>query len=296
MEAPHKELEAELERNNIDIDQPAFEIGLRYKDLSLLKEQLSYVGALASYAVEEGPGGRETVRVSNMYVARETTNASDEECDEDHSPTISSLCQQKVIYKTEEEISQYGSDIVEKYGVVTSQSNCLGIDYIEFFVQVSKDDNGKTIEKIAKFYDFFFDAITTAAFDGTSHIAIIGFGKIDENGRAEQSLLFRERVCDNPPKAGVVVNDPNIGTGHHIAMYVGANDDDFEAAAENCMAGGLLWVNQLFEDRVLNVESAMKEKQFRFKDIIDIETGEVLYALEHEIRSISHDLFPGGKQ
>ena len=163
------------------------------------------------------------------------------------------------------------------------------------FVPVDADNyNGRTAEKIARFYDFVFDATTTVAVDETSHLAIVGFGKIDENGRAEQSLLFRERLCDRATDAGVAVNDDDIGTGHHIAIYVGANDDDYEAAADNCMQGGLLWVNQLFEDRVLDVEAAMEVKQFRFKDIIDIETGEIIFALEHEMRSVNHDLFPGG--
>ena len=104
--------------------------------------------------------------------------------------------------------------------------------------------------------------------------------------------MFRERSCD----AVNFVNDDDIGTGHHIAIYVGANDDDYKAAAENCMEGGLLWVNTQFEDRVLDVESAVQQKQFRFKDIVDVETGDVLYSLEHEIRSVSHPLFPGNQR
>lgn len=288
-----EKLQKDMQQTESDNNLPAYEIGLRYTNLSLLKENMSKAGNLCTYETIDEGSDRETIRVTDTYgrvfVARKSKNAEDANLDE---PSISSICQQKVIHNNVEDTEQYGSGLVERYGVA-SQPICQGIDYIEFFVPVHKDDDGKTVEKIARFYDFFFDATTTVAFDGTSHIAIIGFGKIDENGRAEQSMLFRERLCDNPPKAGGVVNDNDVGTGHHIAIYVGSNDEDFEVAATNCMDGGILWVNTLFEDRVLDVDSAMKIKQFRFKDIIDIETGDVLYALEHEIRSVSHDLFPG---
>ncbi len=80
--------------------------------------------------------------------------------------------------------------------------------------------------------------------------------------------------------------DGDICSGHHITIYVGANDEDFEVAASNCDEGDLLWVNSRFEDRVADVGSAMHNKQFRFKDIIDIDTGDVVFVLEH------HPLFP----
>jgi len=41
--------------------------------------------------------------------------------------------------------------------------------------------------------------------------------------------------------------------------------------------GGVVWVNLQFEDHVIDVNLAMQIKQFRFKDIVDIETGNVLY-------------------
>ena len=202
------------------------------------------------------------------------------------------LHQQKIIYNNETFAQLYPPNIVEQYGVQIDQTICRGIDYLEFFVFVTKEDAGKTVESIARFYDFFFDAPTSLVNDGTSNIAIIGFGKIDENGRPEQSLLFREIVVDEPQQHQVV-NSKDLGTGHHITIYVGNCDADFEVAASNCVDGELLWVNPHFLDRVLDVDEAMKCKQFRFKDIVDIHTGETLYVLEHEIRSISHPLFPG---
>ena len=42
--------------------------------------------------------------------------------------------------------------------------------------------------------------------------------------------------------------------------------------------------NPRFNDMPNNVEEAMKLAQYRMKDVIDMETGEVLVELEHEIR------------
>ena len=289
-------------------NQPAYEIGLRYNNLSLLKEKLDEAPAnLCSYSMLNEGDDREMIRITDVYgrvfVARKSRGNNDANTDHekpDNEPTISSLCQQKVICNSEADILQYGSDIVQKYGVTStttsSQSSlsCQGIDYIEFFVPIKENSNGKeTIGKIAQFYDFFFDATTSTVYDGTSHIAIVAFGKIGEDGRSEQSLLFRE---SSSSRTNNIVNDDDIGTGHHIAIYVGENDDDYEVAVQNCLDGGLLWVNTMFKDRVLDVASAMKDKQFRFKDIIDLETGEVLYSIEHEIRSVEHHLFPGPRK
>jgi hypothetical protein len=267
-----------------------FEIGLRYTDLEELKKQLS-ISNFVSYDVTN-LGGREAIRITDAYgrvfVARQIQDDSGSTDDE---TKMSSLCQQNVITKRDTDL--YPANIVEHYGIQSNQSTrCCGMDYIEFFVHVTTEDAGTTIEKIAEFYDFFFDATTTVVNDGHSNIAIIGFGKIDENGRVEQSLLFREVVVDDP-KLHQVVNSDQLGTGHHIAIYVGCDDDDYKVAASNCVDGGLLWINPQFDDRVLDVEAAMDAKQFRFKNIIDIDTGETLYTLEHEIRSVSHPLFPG---
>lgn len=263
-----------------------YELGLSYDDLAPLKERLSRSGQ-RSYGITDEGGDGETIRIvdtcGRILVARESRSETNGGTDDE--PTISSLCQRSFICTNEEDISQYGADVVARYGN-TCQTPCRGIDYIEFFVPVLGDDDGNTVEKIATFYEYFFDAPTTVARDGTSRIAIVGFGKIGNDGRAEQSLLFRERVSNDD-------DDAHLGTtGHCMAIYVGANDEDFEVAAANCAEGDLFRTNSNIEDRVLDVESAMKMKQFRFRDIIDIETGEVLYVLEHEIRSTSHHLFP----
>lgn len=275
-----------------------YEVGLSYNNLASLKEELSRSSGLFSYKIIDEGGDRETIRITDMhdrvYVARQSRNLTTNGTIE---PTVASICQQPSICTSDEDISRYGADVVGKYGS-ECQATCRGMDYVEFFVPVGGDDGGNTMEKIATFYDYFFDAPTSVICDGMSRVAIVGFGKIGDDGRAEQSLLFREMVRDGPPADyGHAVGDPDLcdagSTGNHIGIYVGANDDDFEVAAANFAEAGLLWTNSNFEDRVLDVESAVMTKKFRFRDIIDVETGDVLYVLEHEVRSTSHHLFPG---
>jgi hypothetical protein len=90
----------------------------------------------------------------------------------------------------------------------------------------------------------------------------------------DQYLLFRET---------------DETSGHHIAMYVGETVADFERAVQNCMAANVIWVNPRFSDKATNVKTDQQWKQFRFKDTIDMETGERIMGLEHEMRSIQHE-------
>ncbi len=60
-------------------------------------------------------------------------------------------------------------------------------------------------------YDHLFDAPTTVTHNGTSHVMILGFGKIGNDGWCKYSLLFQERLCDYPPAAaGCFVNDADL--------------------------------------------------------------------------------------
>lgn len=62
--------------------------------------------------------------------------------------------------------------------------------------------------------------------------------------------------------------------GHHIQIYIA----DFSGPYE------------MLQDRDL-VSEESSQHQFRFEDIVDIDTGEVLFTLDHEIRSLTHPLF-----
>ena len=168
--------------------------------------------------------------------------------------------------------------IATTYGIA-GETECRGIDYVEFLCPPG------SASKIALFYESLLDATTTvvnnAPFTSTGSIAIIGIGDIYRSGRSEQALLFRETLDEIPPY-----------DGHHIALYVGRNGADFEQAFRNAQIADIVWKNPRFSDQVDSLEEARKEHQFRFKDILDIETGDVIMELEHEMRSVDHHSWP----
>jgi hypothetical protein len=80
---------------------------------------------------------------------------------------------------------------------------------------------------------------------------------------AGQEFIFRE--TDRP----AVPYD-----GHHIQVYI----TDFAGPYEKLGALGLLTMDNL-------------QHEYRFIDIIDLDTKKVLFKLEHEVRSSRHPLF-----
>lgn len=97
-------------------------------------------------------------------------------------------------------------------------------------------------------------------------------GTVDtENGRAvasvevgrNQRLLFRETDAEIRPY-----------DGHHVAVYVA----NFSGPYGFLKSRGLL-----LED--------VRNHQFRFKDIVDPDTGKVVFMLEHEVRSLRHPMY-----
>ena len=168
--------------------------------------------------------------------------------------------------------------IAATYGI-DGETECKGIDYVEILCPPG------SASKIALFYESLLDATTTvvesAPSTRTGSIAIVAIGAIYKSGRSEQALLFRETSDEIPPY-----------DGHHIALYVGENVADFEQAFRNAQIADILWKNPRFSDQVDSLEEARKEQQFRFKDIVDIESGDLIMELEHEMRSVDHHSWP----
>lgn len=174
---------------------------------------------------------------------------------------------------------EWSDEIVQRFG--RDATACVGIQYVEFSCPIG------TAEKIALFYDSVFDATTAVVEDpnsttGNCKVAVIAFGNVTESGQADQSLLFRETTETIPPY-----------DGHHVAMYVGQSGEDFEQAFKNCVLAGVVWVNPRFSDKADTLEKAKELNQFRFKDIVDMDTGKRVFELEHEIRSVKHEAWPG---
>lgn len=113
-----------------------------------------------------------------------------------------------------------------------------------------------TAKGIAKFYEQVLGASPVTVKNGRGTVAKVAVGHCQE-------LRFRETSDPIPAY-----------DGHHIAVYV-ANI----SASYN-----------FFEERGLVME-AMRGHQYRFKEIIDPDSGEKLTTLEHEVRSLQHPMF-----
>jgi catechol 2,3-dioxygenase-like lactoylglutathione lyase family enzyme len=141
----------------------------------------------------------------------------------------------------------------ERFGRIT-----LGIAYVEFDVPKGAADG------IARFYRNVMGA--RAAVEGADKNAKDDSGSI-RAARVEvgigQYLMFRETDREIPPY-----------DGHHIQIYIA----DFSGPYSKLLDKGL-------------ISEESDQHQYRFKDLADPETGETLFTLEHEVRSMRHPLF-----
>lgn len=109
---------------------------------------------------------------------------------------------------------------------------------------------------IVNFYDQVFGAPGTVEPHNGAVLGRVGIGR-------HQSLLFRETNEDLPAY-----------DGHHIAVYVANFSGPY----------GLLQQRGLISEDVRN-------HQFRFKDIVDLDSGKAVFFLEHEVRSLHHPMY-----
>jgi hypothetical protein len=109
---------------------------------------------------------------------------------------------------------------------------------------------------IARFYEAVLGAPATVTPDPAGAVTRVRIG-----GR--QELIFRETAGEVPPY-----------DGHHIAIYIA----DFSGPHERLRERGL-------------VTEESGEYQYRFQDIVDLETGRPLFTVEHEVRSATHPMY-----
>lgn len=105
---------------------------------------------------------------------------------------------------------------------------------------------------IARFYEQVLDC--TATLDGDSVKIAMG---------TNQTLIFTETDAPLP-----------VYDGHHIAIYV----SNFSAPHA--------WLS---ERNLISEES--DQFQYRFEKIVDPDSGQLLYEIEHEVRSLSHAMY-----
>ena len=113
-----------------------------------------------------------------------------------------------------------------------------------------------TAKGIAKFYRKVLGALTCREKNGHGKAAHIKVGP-------SQELIFRETDKALPEF-----------DGHHLQVYV----EDFGTP----------------HDKLKKLDLITEESdrcQYRFEDIVDVDTGKVLFTIEHEIRSMTHPLY-----
>ena len=113
-----------------------------------------------------------------------------------------------------------------------------------------------TAASIAAFYEQVMRAPAALERDGPDTVARISIGR-------DQWLLFHETDEAIPPY-----------DGHHIAVYVANFTGPYT----------------FLRDRGLITED-VRNRQFRFQDIVDPRTGERVFVLEHEVRSLHHRMY-----
>jgi hypothetical protein len=113
-----------------------------------------------------------------------------------------------------------------------------------------------TAPGIVRFYKKVLGALAHAGADDAGAFARIPMG-------LHGCLVFRETVHALPPY-----------DGHHVQITVA----DFSGVHR-----------RLLEHKLITEES--NESQYRFREIIDLDSGAVLASLEHEVRSMRHPLY-----
>ncbi len=113
-----------------------------------------------------------------------------------------------------------------------------------------------TAKGIARFYQEVMRAPSQIESDNGIPLARVGIGR-------NQWLLFRDTEEEIRPY-----------DGHHIAVYVANFSGPYEF---------LKLHNLIMED--------VRNHQFRFKSVVDPETGDELFVIEHEVRSLRHPMY-----
>jgi hypothetical protein len=122
------------------------------------------------------------------------------------------------------------------------------------YVEVNVRQN--TAPGIARFYQQVMGAPTDVDEDAGGQLARVHIGE-------DQELIYRERAEERPPY-----------DGYHVAVYVANFSRPYA----------------FFKKHNLITEEP-RNHQLRFQDIVDPKTGETLATLEHEVRSMRHNMY-----
>jgi len=153
-----------------------------------------------------------------------------------------------------------------------TRSAGLGIRYMEYFVP----SGGNVLGCIAQTYEVVLGAKVRKSDDGEKIEVIFGI--------LENPQFLRYKVKD--------VVGPY--TGDHLCIYV--NDflgmynraQNVKIGKDNSKTVNIVWNNPCLKMKYDSLEQVKQLNEFRFKDFLNLETGEVVYQLEHEVRSLAH--------
>jgi len=127
----------------------------------------------------------------------------------------------------------------------------LGMPYVECDIP-----QGTSLAGIARFYREILGGLAGVAEDarGAHAWAVLGDGN---------KILFRPTAGEQPAY-----------DGHHIQITLA----DFSGPHKKLLERGL-------------ITEESDQHQYRFNDIVDVDTNKVLFTIEHEVRSMRHPLF-----
>jgi catechol-2,3-dioxygenase len=265
---------AAVEKNNVEQrDWPqrvTGSIGLCVPSLSRIRERLDRAqselrGTLFSVVEEDTNTMTATCPWGNVI------HLYDVLIDEEYCPSSSKgagSSQQKMVVQHEEG-GVYGPHRMAVRGNP-------GIRFVEIACAVG------TIDAIAEFYETLLGCQvtrrTTTEEDPSSNdanemqVAIVSVGPGVHMVFAEQKNLTRECM--------------KLMEGVHICIYI----PNFQRSYNTLHERSLIWTNPRFThlDSCDTLPEAAASRTFRFKDIIDLRTGEKILELEHETRSMLH--------
>ncbi|HUB97635.1 MAG TPA: hypothetical protein VL993_17055 [Stellaceae bacterium] len=154
------------------------------------------------------------------------------------------------------------NDAVETVCPWGNRLRCYGPDKERFgpfilnMAYLEFDVRPGTAPGIVRFYREILGAQAVLEQNGSGPVAKVTVG-------AGQHFRFRETDAPEAPY-----------DGHHVQVYL----CDFSGPYEKLKARGLVFQES-------------NQHQYRFKDIVDLDTGAVLFTIDHELRSITHPMY-----
>jgi hypothetical protein len=114
-------------------------------------------------------------------------------------------------------------------------------------------------------------------------------------GTADRIARFYREILDNPAHAGHDDQGKfarvSIGRGESLIYRETTKAlDDYDGNHIQIALANFSGPHRNLLDRDLITEES-DAHQYRFQDIVDLDTGEVLVSIEHEVRSMRHPMF-----